>query len=94
MKSKIITDVTTITDMMKIKFDDTDSHVDIKKLNVGFKTDSMLKELITTKKISERSLLDFRTRAKTMLIGIVKKLIERSPLKYSLRRNMAFLDPH
>ena len=61
-----------------LKVDIEKERVANKKIEVGFKAESELKRLLKAKAINERQVYQFR---------------EESPLKYSLARNMACLDP-
>ena len=52
-----------------------------------------VKEFVATNKISERQLLEFRMDCRAMLVTGIKKIIEKSPVNYSLVRNVTCLAP-
>ena len=64
--------------------------VPTKNVDIGF---AVKQQLDKKKNISQLQLLEFKTECKTFLQGITEKLIERSPLKYSLVRNLSCLSP-
>ncbi|XP_041376341.1 uncharacterized protein LOC121388878 [Gigantopelta aegis] len=78
-----------------LKVDITKSEVlkSYKHVNVGFSATHKLKELIATKTISERQELKFQMECRDMLVKEIGKLLEKSPLKYSLTRNVMYLAP-
>jgi len=47
----------------------------------------------TKKKISDKEVMQFRMECKQLLNKLVKKVMEKSPPKFSLARNMSFMDP-
>ena len=64
-----------------------------KNIDIGFAADLEVKSLLSEKQVSERSVLGFRTDCRNMLIKIITKLQEKSPLEYALLKNMYCLDP-
>ena len=52
-----------------------------------------MKTLLAAKKASERAVLAFRTDCRNMMAKLVPKLNIKSPLDYSVLRNMCCLDP-
>lgn len=63
------------------------------KVDIGFSADKLLKELISGKKVSDRQVMTFRMETRAFLQAIVTQLLVKSPLKYSLTKNMSALDP-
>lgn len=80
-----------ITDMLKINL--SQNLLDKKKIQIGFKAESELKKLKSSKIISERQAFEFRDDCRKCLIRLVEKISERSPLRYSIARNLSCLDP-
>ena len=76
-----------------LKLDLEKERVENKKIEVGFKAEGELKSLLSTKAISECQVFQFREECRQFVVECVKKIFERSPLKYRLARNMACLDP-
>ncbi|KAL1277330.1 hypothetical protein QQF64_024003 [Cirrhinus molitorella] len=64
-----------------------------RQINIGFVADKLLTELKVRKKISEKDVLTVRKETKDFLVTAVTKLLEKCPLKYTLVRNLAWLDP-
>ncbi|KAJ8361816.1 hypothetical protein AAFF_G00408120 [Aldrovandia affinis] len=74
-------------------FKDRANHKDASVINIGFVADKLLSELRVRKKVSERDVLMVRKETKEFLVTAVTKLLEKCPLKYTLVRNLAWLDP-
>lgn len=78
--------------LCEVKVNDRDNHQPYKKVDIGFTADKILKKLVNEKKISERQEMEFRQEAKSFIIAILSKLLNKCPLQYSLVRNMSCLD--
>lgn len=65
----------------------------LSKVNIGFAAERILRELKGSKKLSEKQVFEFSMGCKAFLIKMVKKLVDKSPLTYSVVRYMNFLDP-
>ena len=61
--------------------------------DVEFAAKASLEKLLKEKKISDLQAFEFKKDCITMLASTVAKIQERSPLKYSLARNLVCLDP-
>ena len=62
-------------------------------VDVGFSARKILKEVQAQKKVTDRSVLEFRMETRAFLQAIMKQLMLKSPLKYSLTKNLSALDP-
>ena len=66
------------------------------KIDIGFVAEKSLKCAAERKKkkaISDKELMQFQMECKEFLVKLVKKVMEKSPLKFSLARSMSSLDP-
>jgi hypothetical protein len=63
--------------------------LELRKVDIGFQTEKLLKEV----KASDKDKLAFRLECRNFLLGTIKKIVERSPLKYKLVRALSALDP-
>jgi hypothetical protein len=63
------------------------------KIDIGFSANKTLKELLAAKKISDRQAMSFHMEARAFLQATVKQLLLKSPLKYSLTKNLSALGP-
>ncbi|MGH0127645.1 UNVERIFIED_CONTAM: hypothetical protein FKN15_071800 [Acipenser sinensis] len=70
-----------------------ENHKDASMVNTGFVADKLLKELKLKKKVSGKDVLTVKTEAKKCLLTTVTKLLEKCPLRYTLVRNLGWLDP-
>ena len=93
IKSAILSEAKTISKLIAIDVTKRENHVDYSKLDLGFSTEQILKNLVTGKKLSDRQAMEFRMEAKSFLVVVVKKILEKSPLSFTLSRNMVLLDP-
>ncbi|KAL8163693.1 UNVERIFIED_CONTAM: hypothetical protein K2H54_038122 [Gekko kuhli] len=59
------------------------------KVDIGFAAKKLLKET----KLSERQVAEFCLGCRNMVIAVVEKLIEISPLKFKMVRGLSALDP-
>lgn len=60
---------------------------------MGFVTQRIVRDLSARKKIGQKMLMDFKIACKKYMRTTVNKLIEKSPLNYSLVLHFSFLDP-
>lgn len=63
------------------------------KVDVGFTANRIVKELLATKKISDKQNLEFRMACRSFLQSLVCKLLMKSPLNYKLVKNLSVFDP-
>jgi len=63
------------------------------KVDVGFSAQKILKEVQAEKKVSDRQVLEFRMETRAFLQAVMKQLLLKSALKYSLTKNISSLDP-
>ena len=68
-------------------------HKSTNNVNIGFLTESKLKECKRVVSVKEKSIIQFRQECKEFLVKLVAKLLLKCPLKYSLVRNFGCLDP-
>ena len=93
IKKTTISDATTIKKLMAINVKDKTLHLQPSEINVGYTTEKRLEELIQQKKISEKTQLEFRLDCTKCLQTLMGKLQDKSPLNYSIVRNLSCLDP-
>ena len=79
---------------MKLDLDKKKGHADYmyKKIDIGFNAKTSLKELTDKKKVGDKAVLEFRMECKQFLLTIVKKLLTKAPILYSLVRNLSAFD--
>ena len=79
--------------LMDIDVEDSKNHLNPDKVELGFKTASLLQKAKRKSCVTDRMITDFRKECKNFLIAVVVKLQDKCPLKYALVRNMRCLDP-
>lgn len=93
VKADVMANANTLTKLMSLDIADTKNLAHARKVDVGFCAEKLLKNLVSTKKISDRAELEFRNDCRKSLQTLAEKLQEKSPLHYSLVRNMDCLNP-
>jgi len=53
----------------------------------------MLRRHTGKKKVRDKAVLEFRMECKQFLLTVVKKLLTKAPILYSLARNLSAFDP-
>ena len=93
VKADVLQGASSAVKLLKIDFKKRENCLDVEKLDVGFVAATKLKELQAAKKISDRQTYEFRKEFQSFLTATVGKLIEKTPIAYSLARNLCCLDP-
>ncbi|CAH3038939.1 unnamed protein product [Pocillopora meandrina] len=98
IKDDVLSKATKVEKLMLVDVEDKSNHKSYKKIDVGFCTENALKDACAKAQkegssISDKQLMAFRLECKSFLIAILKKLVLKCPLSYSLVRNMVALDP-
>ena len=62
-------------------------------VDIGFSANKLLKELVSGKKVSDRQVMEFRMETRSFLQAVMKQLLLKSPLQYTLTKNLSALDP-
>lgn len=92
VKPSVMKDATNTVKLLKVDREDTDNHMDVTKLKVGFATERALEEHAKNSGAEWRR-LEFRQNRKLSLIKMVSKLFEKVAVKYPLVRSLSVLDP-
>ena len=79
--------------LFTVDLDDKDNLLSYSKVEIGFCTEKALKDAVKEGKLSERQSMEFRMECKDFVSKLLKKLLEKSPITYSLVRCMSMLDP-
>ncbi|XP_056459485.1 uncharacterized protein LOC130392964 [Gadus chalcogrammus] len=94
IKAEILNDITALQ-MVKLDTTAKEARAGLKAVDIGLGAEVVLKELQSSPKssVGELSVLAFRKDCMDCLTNIVKKMQDKSPLKYTIVRQMACLDP-
>ena len=93
IKADVMTKTKTIVQLCEIDVTDTANQLHYKKVDIGYSAENAVKKLVQGKKVSELGEKKFRESAKAFIVTILSRLLNKSPLQYSLVRNMMCLDP-
>ena len=63
------------------------------EIDIGFATKAMLTNLLRKKVVSEKRILEFRMDCTQFMARVTNKILERSPMKHKLVRNLFCLNP-
>lgn len=80
-------------DILKIDLKKTDNLNNYTKVDIGFSAEKSVKELMAAKKISDKQNLEFCMECRTFLAAVVQKVLNKSPLNYSLAKALLAFDP-
>ena len=93
IKTLTLNAASSVSLLLKVDVTNGDVLKSPKHVDVGFSGTHKLKELFSTTKISERQELEFRIDCRTMVISAMKKIVEKSPLKIAVVRNVVCIPP-
>ncbi len=93
LKKDTLAEIKSVDKIIKVKVADKDLHAPYTQVDVGFVAEKLLKELLVKKSASEKQVMEFRMESKNCLQTIVEKLLEKSPIQYTLTRKLTCLDP-
>lgn len=91
IKKEVLADADTVLKLTKIDCDDKKNYRDYKQIDIGFAANKVLQEAPNT--VSDLQKMTFRMGCCKFLAAMTSKLLERSPLKYGLVRNLNCLVP-
>ena len=77
--------------LVKIDVADQKIHLSYKRVDVGFASEKL--NGTANRKPSERQVMEFRMESTTCLVELLKKLLEKCPITYSLVRHLSCLNP-
>lgn len=89
---KHLHDATSTLKLLAVPFQDNRLHKDASQIDIGFTADTTLKQLRSSKQVSERQAIEVRLDCKRLLIAL-EKLLKKAPLQHTLVRSMQCLDP-
>lgn len=94
IKQDVLKECTTAQKLIQIDLKNVASQVNFSKVELGFQTERLLFKAKKLPSVSDGAVKDFRTECKEFLIAVAVKISEKSPLKYSLVRNLSCLHPN
>jgi hypothetical protein len=89
MKKEVLAEADTVTKLCKLDVKDSKFFVAHKDVDIGVAAKTELSKC----KLSERDIMQFRMECRTFLSAMTAKILERSPLKYTLVRSASSLVP-
>ena len=93
MKHDIVNAADTCLKLIQLDISGASSLMSSKNIDAGFVANGDIKDLLCHKKISEKQALEFRMASRDFAKAIVKKVVEKCPIKYKLVRGLVCLDP-
>lgn len=92
IKADVLRDVA-VYQLVTIDSSDKQNQCGYSKIDIGFAAEHEVKRLLNIKAISDKQVMEFRFECRAFLVSMVKKLVEKAPMKYPLVRHMSCLDP-
>ena len=93
IKDEVLRDCSTAQRLVQMDVSSAANQVSLSKVQLGFQTDRLLAEAKKHQSVTELDVMSFRAEALEFLKAVVLKLQEKSPLNFSLVRNMSCLNP-
>lgn len=93
MVDKHLHEATSTLKLLAVPFQDNRLHKDASQIDIGFTADTTLKQLKSSKQVSERQAIEVRLDCKRLLITLLEKLLKKAPLQHTFVRSMQCLDP-
>jgi len=80
-------------DILKVDLNVNENLNTYTKIGIGFSAENSVKDLLAAKKVSDKQNLVFLMECRAFLAAVVQKLLNMSPLNYSLATALAAFDP-
>lgn len=93
IQADILKSANTLQKLLKLNFEDPKIHCRTEDIFVGFVANKVLKNLKNANEISDRELFNIRMESKAFCLNTVLKIVNKTPIQYSIARNLSCLDP-
>ena len=94
VKNDVLEKCTTVQQLIKINLGDKDTFkTKREELNLGFATESIIKQLVKKDSVQKNAVRNFVTNVQTCVVGTVNKIFERTPLGSIILRTAAIFNP-
>nr|XP_055033836.1 uncharacterized protein LOC129422133 [Misgurnus anguillicaudatus] len=91
LKTSVTETMTDSLKMSKYEIKDEDA-LGLAKVDIGFSTDRALKQIVG--KVSEKRILEFRSDARRCLLLLLRRLLDKTPIRFSFVRQTSCLNPN
>lgn len=92
-KEHVLEDLSTVLKLSKFDFTVKETYSSINKISTGFAGDRIIKELTFHKNVTDKAVIELKLQCQDFIFAMVSKIIDKSPVKYSIVRCMSCLDP-
>ena len=79
--------------LLKLRFCDQDIYLKAKDRHFGFSVEEELKRLLRQDQAAAADIKNFQNKASSMVISLLKKLTEKSPMHFCVVKNASVFDP-
>ena len=93
VKSGKMNYISSIDDLLRIDFENSENHKETSKIQIGFAASESLTSVRKKFKISDLDVFRFRSACLDFFMATTKKILEKSPVRYRLARNLVCLHP-
>ncbi|XP_070378833.1 uncharacterized protein [Dermacentor albipictus] len=89
LKCSVLSSAKGATGLLMVDIESTENHTPLEKVDVGHAAEQTVRKT----KASQKDVFQFRMECKRFFISVTKKVLERSPLRFPIVRNLSSLDP-
>ena len=93
MKPNILTACSSAAELLKIDLLEGSNYLKRKDMHLGFSTGEYLRDIVRQDVANLNSVATFKKEAKEMIIAIMQKILEKSPLHSVVVKNANVFDP-
>lgn len=83
----------TLSQLLAMDLEENSNYLQIMQVDLGFSATKTTKALLVRGRISERQIMTLKLETRNFLKTMVEKIINKTPLKSSLCRNLSCLNP-
>lgn len=89
IKADVMDSCTSVLSLTKLQYEKKENQKDVSKLDVGFSAKLSLRSL----NLTDEQRIQFRHDCRNFLVAVVKKVMDKAPIKSKLVRSLTWLDP-
>lgn len=93
MKENTLKEATSTLKLLQVPFEDNSQRKDSSMINTGFAPETTLNQLKSSRKITERHVLELKMDCKRLLITLLEKVMKKAPVHHHMVRSMQWFEP-
>ena len=80
MKSDVIQKCKTARQLIEIDLEKKENLIKVDKIDLGFGVETNIKKLLSSDTVSKKQVIDFKKECQKLVVAMVTKIIDKSPL--------------